>query len=263
MYTPKFQPQLTGISTAGDDCGPRACQMGMDWATHGSKVPRIPTIRGRMLASKTGPTNTLDWEAFFKSYNTPAELANKFKAVKVTRMDGHPWSDVITHLEEGKGVILAVDYGVLSKLAPGKTGSPTFKDSHAILFLGIKGAEYIRSFDDLNDHRRRGIPQGPVWVKSSAVKAAAMAYGAQNHKDGVFGLLIEPATPVVVVTPPVIITPPPMDTPPTLSSILSDLYDLLPRDAALAGVIEDMEDLIGPYKGPASPNAEPTGGLRT
>lgn len=263
LYEPKHQPQLTGIATAGSDCGPRATSMAIDDATEGAVVPSVTTVRKRMQ-DLTGATNTVAWDRCIDSYDTKKELAGKFERLRGTRLTSGTWQQVRDHLSAGKGVILALDYGLLRKLAPGKVGSTTFSEGHAIFLKHRRrnsdGIAIIKDWDPLNDGRRRGIPKGPVWVQEDKLRRAAEEYGRQNG-GGVFAVLVhaQPVKPVVEPPPPVVVEPGDV----TLASILGDLYDLRTAGhAELAPIISDLEGLIGPYTGPAKPTDEPSSGLK-
>lgn len=260
---PELQPQLTGIPTEAADCGVRSVSMVIDWATRGQKVPSVKAIRKRMglspIAAKA--TNPLDWDKAIKSYDTPAELAGKYERLTGTPILAGQWETIVDHLDDGKMVILAVDYGVLRRIARRKTGSPSFSGLHAIPFKGKDTKGRTIDYDPLFDGRYQGCPDGPVKIPLSKVREASEAVGKSLvNRPVVYGYLMDRATKLgdgVVIPEP--------EDPVTLTSILADLRELLDEvgpDGKLSEIIEDLESLIGPYRGEADPDDDPVAGFQ-
>lgn len=257
-YLPTFQPQLGRTPTAGEDCGVRATQMAIDWATSGLRVPTVKRLRERM-GTPSGGTNPSDWEQAITSYDTPIELGGDIKPLKCERFSGDgDWSKFVAHLKNGHGAALAVQYGTYTDLMPTKSGSSAFRGNHAIFFLGTRekrGDLQFLAWDPLLDGRRVGIPKGPVWVDAYKVKRAA------NDVSGAgwWGILMHRAKGAV---PPYINEPKP-----SIWSVLTDLYELRdilsgdPEEDRVTGIIDDLEELVGPYNGDASVDDEPTDGV--
>lgn len=259
----KHQTQLTGIPTQSVDCGTRTTSMGIDWMTNGVKVPSIKIVRTRMGAAevwKPGAdlskltTNPNDWARCIESFDTAAELERKFEPPLTGRIvSAGSWSDIDGHLDDGKLVLAVVHYGIWRRLMPRKSGSKTFSGYHAIPLLPRRGDTI--SYDPLLDGRYTGCPRGPVAVGIGKVREAMEAVGV---KEGVgkrvYAYLPEKATALGGVP-----VPPPAPEEPdiTLASILADMYELLDAGQKVQGVIDDLEALIGPYRGEAGPDDEP------
>ena len=255
--TPRHQPQLTGAPTAAVDCGVRATEMVIDWATHGVKVPGVKVLRERMGKPK-GPTNPTDWQRAVASYDTPAELGGKYESIPSVALKGVPSANVEAALADHQAVILAVDYGVMRRLLPHKTGSRSFAGYHGILFTALARGT-VTDWDSLLDGRYQGCPNGPVrasWAK--VVKAAeAVGHNELGHA-GVYALAVGRA---VRVGEGVDLPEPDDDTVPTLASVLADLRDLLDETALVGPVIANLEAIIGPYTGPASERDDASDGV--
>lgn len=232
MYWPKHQPQLgRGSSTEAVDCGVRAIQTGIDDVTLGKFVPGVKRIRTVM--NDWDETNYGDWDRAIDRLVADFEV----RADKT-----NDWQEVVQHLKRGGGVVLAVDYGRLRKLAPRKAGSMTFSGGHALFLKGIKGEgpRKTRSYDSLNDGRYRGCPNGPVWLPLWKLREASQALSAWNNVFAI--LIIRPADIESGYEPSL-----PVEEPQTLPGILADLRDGYARDdwGEVVDAIADLESLIG------------------
>lgn len=257
MYLPKAQFQLqTDYATRSRDCGPTSTSVAIDRATRGVKVPKIPMIRGR--GGMAGDwTNSSEWTQAIESFDTRRELGGRWDRINATELRAAPadrWSQIVDHVQSGEPVIFAMDYGVLRRLAPRKTGSESFNGYHALTIVGDKPGKPSRwrDYDPLNDGRYRGCPKGPVWIPRSVLKEAVLRVGkevvgspaiwavlvdkAERLEDGV-----EPIEPEPVVEPDLI----------SMGSVLADLYefrDTLTDPAAVdeaQRIIDDYEIVLG------------------
>lgn len=239
--------------------------MAIDWATSGARKPSIKELRSRMGVT-TGGTNPAAWCEAIESYDTPGELDGKYRFLSCADVTGSAqgWARLSAHVTAGKGAVLAVDYGVYRSLSPRKSGSTTFSGNHAVFVLGSRkrgsGPEWL-IWDPLNDGRRAGIPDGPVWVSAAKVKASAEAV----EKAGkTWAVLVWPGHSVPGETEPPASPKPP---PPTLNSVLSDARELLdllrgdPEEERVRGIIEDLEEIIGPAGANAFASADDEPGL--
>lgn len=253
---PTHQPQLTGIATESVDCGVRATSMAIDKATRGAKAPPVKVLRARMGKTGVVPTNVADWERAITSYDTAAELGGEFERLTGTPLVAGESARVANHLRKGHGAIVAVDYGRYRQLMPHKAGSTSFSGYHAILFTGLANGR-TKSWDSLLDGRYRGCPNGPVLVPWDKVREAAQLVGKQEAgTPSVFAYLVNPATSLgggVVPDPP--------DAQPTLASVIAELYELLEAGHPVAGVIDDLEAIVGPYIGEAAPDDDAAPGV--
>jgi hypothetical protein len=186
-YQPIHKAQLDGSATESYDCGVIACAVGIDMATRGVKQPKRDHIRNRMDVP-SGGTNMWDIERAIKSYDTPDELEGVYTTLKCRReTDGGgdgTWDTVKASLQEKRGVVLGVDYGMLRRSAPNLTGSESFDGWHSILLSAWDkrdGEWKVRVYDSLNDGRYSGCPKGPVWIAAPKVRDAAYAYGKAVH----------------------------------------------------------------------------------
>jgi hypothetical protein len=263
-YQPVFQPQLGRGPTSGEDCGVRSTQMALDWATEGLIAPSPKYLRPRMGALEGG-TNPLLWKKAIDSFDTPKELGNEWEPINSRVLTGGDnWDAVMEHLRAGKSAVVAVNYGVYYMKMPKRSGSSTFKGAHAIFFLGYKknsaGVEYIKAWDPLCDGRRPGIPKGPIWVPAVNVGLAA---DKVLPNPGIYALLVEQAQHIGSGFTP----PEPPEQSPTFASVLADLIEL--RDTldqpeyvdGVQSIIDDVEALIGPYRGMATEDEEPAQGV--
>ncbi len=192
-YQPAYQKQLDGHPQESNDCGVVACSMGIDMVSKGAKKPGHETIRDRM-GVQSGGTNMWDIERAIKSYDTPGELDGEWQKLKCRReTDGGSdgtWDTVTHHLpQEGghnnsQGVVIGVDYGMLRRSNPNKTGSSSFDGWHSILLSAWdkrEGEWQVRVYDPLNDGRGSEPGPGPVWIRAHDVKVAAWSYGKAVH----------------------------------------------------------------------------------
>lgn len=264
---PVHQPQLTGVSSQSADCGVRTTQMLIDWATRGAKKPGPRWLRKRMgFDDPTAPigTNPSHWDRAIKSFDSPAELGGKYEFIPGTPLLGQPWSRIENHLIDGKMVGLAIHYGTWDRLAPKKSGSSTFKGFHAVPLKGLDDRGRTKDFDPLFDGRRADIPRGPIMVPLEKMEQAAKALSkmATGRNDNIYGYLAERAVSLgggVVVPDP--------EEPVTLGSLRADLVELLDSAASDAqrrlflSLIDDLDEIVGPYMGEADPDDDPEEGV--
>ena len=175
-YKPRFQPQLyhgekvPGKTQGSVDCGPRAWAHALDAASKGAKTPHESKLRER--AKKEGPqqTNVYDAEKAINSFDG-------MKYVRKQKMD-----DIKKAVEKGTAVHLCIDYGRFNKEEKSKTGDPNFSGGHSVAETEQKktdgGTVKWLLFDSLDDARRKGIPQGPRWVKRSSLVEATKSFGS-------------------------------------------------------------------------------------
>jgi hypothetical protein len=258
----KHQSQLTGIPTEAFDCGVVATSMVIDWATRGVKVPPVKVLRGRMGKLDAVPTNPTDWERAITSYDTSTELEGRYERLTCRVVKAGDVAEVREHLAQGKAAIVALDYGVLRKAVPNRTGSESFDGGHAILLTGMRH-NAVTSWDSLLDGRYRGCPDGPVRIGFGPLKRAMLALGVGLGSTGVYACLVERAT---KLGGGVVIPPDDDDELPTLAGIMADLRDA--RDSleeppdTLLDAIDDLAALIGPYRGQAAPGDQPQNGVQ-
>lgn len=260
MTARHFFPQLDGSATGGRNCGVSATRSGISWATRGLVVPSVKQTRRRM-DDLTGWTDPTEWERAIASYDTSTELGGTYEVIPVERVSGGPWTKAWGHLEAGGMALLVIDYGVLRRSAPRRTGSRSFDGYHAIAFTLDREGRLI-SRDSLLDGRYPGCPNGPVAINAAKVKDAAEAVGRKElGSPSVYMVLVSRAVKLGGVVP-----GPEDDEPPTLAGLLADLLEA--RDAADSGpvrklltdAIQDLEALIGPYQGEGDPDDEPDEG---
>jgi hypothetical protein len=129
----------------------------------------------------TGPTGLLDARDAFDTYK------DEFRKAKLTPpsyrmlLFGSWANDVVPALRNGRGVLMAIDHGVInswddSHPKPNYSGDPAFYGMHMIFIAGIRtqdGQVQVREWDSLHDKRRPGIPDGPLWVPSAMIRRAA------------------------------------------------------------------------------------------
>ena len=227
-YWPKFQPQLrAGIPTASVDCGVRSTQMAIDNATKGAKVPSVKRIR-EVGGMGTDPTNYYEWDVAVDKLGASQDVAG----AKTNNIE-----EVVRHLRRGLGVVLAVHYGRLRRLAPAKTGSETFNGYHAIFLKGWRTEpNRTRMFDSLNDGRYRGCPKGPVWMPFSKLRDAATRIGDEQSMPGkVFALLVADRADIDGLDP---TDPLPEPVPP---EEWNDLYNILLDLREVADEVENLD----------------------
>ena len=189
-YLPQHQAQLdAGIPVPGRtrgsvDCGPRAASVGVDKLTAGEKVPKMPEMRRRMRTPGPQTTNVLDIKRGVESFKR-LRGRRPLRYLIRTRL-----ADIDAALARGKGVHLAIDYGVFNDIMA-RTGDPNFRGGHSIDIMGRRvrrGDVWWLLYDSVDDGRRAGIPQGPRWVKARKVSKAAEAFagGPGRCQGGVF-----------------------------------------------------------------------------
>ena len=227
-YWPKFQSQLrAGIPTASVDCGVRSTQMAIDNATTGAKVPGVKRIR-EVGGMGTGPTNYYEWDKAVDILGASQDVAG----AKTNKIE-----EVVRHLRRGLGVVLAVHYGRLRRLAPAKTGSETFNGYHAIFLKGWRSdPNRVRMFDPLNDGRYRGCPKGPVWMPFNKLRDASTRIGDEQNLPGrVFALLVADRQDIDGLDP---TDPLPEPVPP---EEWDDLYNILLDLREVADEVENLD----------------------
>lgn len=264
---PKHQPQLSGAATQAYDCGTRSLSMVIDWATRGKVRPSVKSLRRRMGLPPTKPqsTNPLQWDAAVQSFDTPGELKGAYEMLAGSPVTAGDWDDIVSHLEDDKMVIVAVDYGVLRRLAPRKVGSKTFSGFHAIPLKKIYDNDSTMDYDPLFDGRAPGIPSGPVRMPLEKLRKAAVAVGQKlAGREVVYGYLMERAIRIGGG-----VDLPEPEEPVSLSSIHADLLEALDASSkaemldAIRESAADLAAIIGPYEGQAEPDDEPKTGVTT
>src|SRR3954468_13659530 len=70
---PQLCRQLTAVPTAGEDCGVRATQRAIRWASCGKVFVKVKVIRDRM-GKPAGPTNPPDWLTVMRHPGTAPEF---------------------------------------------------------------------------------------------------------------------------------------------------------------------------------------------
>lgn len=235
-YWPRHQPQLGRGPTSSFDCGPRAFQTAMDDATEGRIRPGPEKTRA-ILRDKD-ETNYSQWD----------EVADQLGARFGIRGDSTNDIDALRdHLKRGGGAVVAVDYGVLRRAAPAKTGSESFNGGHALFLKGWRkqnGVRVTRDYDSLNDGRYLGCPKGPVWMQWNRLKRAMLALSSEGN---VFvTLIIRPKDIASGYEPHDLL--PAIDNAQSLFSVLADLReaaDDISCDVCLDGAIAELEAVIG------------------
>lgn len=256
-----FFPQFDGTATAGRNCGVSGTRTTISWSTRGKVRPNVRKTRKRM-GDLTGWTDPTEWERAIASFDTPAELADRFEFIPVERDSGGPWSKAWKHLEAGGMALLAVDYGVYRRSMPRRSGSKSFDGYHAIAFR-LDGKGRLISYDSLLDGRYPGCPKGPVSVSPSKVRRAAEQVGKKElGRSSVYMVLVDRAVKLGGVVP----GPPDDDEAPTLASVYADLHEALdatdsgPVRKLITSAIEALEEVIGPYQGDGDPEDQPDEG---
>lgn len=268
-YQPRHRRQLDGSPNEGVNCGVIATGIATDMATRGKLRPSPAQVRVRMRAP-SGPTNTWDVERAIDSYDTKAELPDPYIRLRGRRetdgdADGQ-WSDVLDWLPDGKDPkrngrswVGGIDYGILRRLAPNKTGSESFDDWHGITLTAVRTkrrrrggqvieVQQVRVYDALDDKRYRGCPKGPVWIDGWKVRDSAFAYGRAVHgKAGrVAGVFVPPGEREAGPEPP----PDPcedverelLEAYAAINEAIDDLADITATDPAVADAIADVLD---------------------
>ncbi len=243
MYYPTHRPQLTGIATAGVDCGVRATQMGLAWLSKGKVILSVKQIRAVM--KDQDQTNYADWDRVIdalggRTLGFSGEKTNDAAHAREHMEDGGA---------SGGAVIWAVDYGKLRRAMPAKTGSLTFNGYHAILTVGSRDTKRKppewRDFDSLLDGRYRGCPNGPVWAPRGKILDAAKEVGRKEvGRPDVYAVLLHRDPTLAGIEAGDLI---PDGGGITLGDIVSDLHEVqgVSPDPDLAQVIDDLEAVIG------------------
>ena len=157
-YQPRHQPQLgRGSPTESTDCGPRSTQMSLDDASEGRRLPG-PAAQRKFL-NDYNETNILQLDGVIDHFGAGVGVYSTYTN-SLTKLS--------EHLKKGLGAVVAVNYGVLRREVPAKTGSETFNGGHALYLRGLwkrsDGVWVTNDWDPLNDGRYRGCPKGKVQV---------------------------------------------------------------------------------------------------
>jgi len=185
-FLPAHQAQLgAGIPVPGRtrgsrDCGPRSASVGVDKLSEGAKVPGMTEMRRRMGTPGPQRTSVLDIKRGVESYR---RLRGREPLRFLLRSEV---ADIRRAIARGKGVMLAIDYGVFNALMR-RTGDPAYQGGHAIDIMGERsrgGRLWWLLYDSLDDARRAGIPQGPRWVPALNVIRAAEAFAFDGSIQG-------------------------------------------------------------------------------
>jgi hypothetical protein len=191
---PRVVPQLTKVPTAGSDCGVSTTRRAVRWASCGKVRWNAKECRERM-GVPAGPTNPDDWRKALEHPATVKEFRKAGFAAPVVRMRGvtaqglvmgSPISTFVAALEAGRLVCAAESYSVWHGTR--WQASDTFTGNHAVSYAklidkpGPGGRGSIR-YDSLADHRRRGIPRGPM---TAPLRLVTDALGSLtiHHSDG-------------------------------------------------------------------------------
>lgn len=182
--TIRFQPQLDGSPTAGEDCGVRALSMGIDYATYGALRPAVKELRRRM-GVYTGATKMSNLNSAIETYDDSEMKPHGYTGLKMYDRYAAPFDDAVaTPLANGHYVIVQVDYEVVNKVAPRLSGDPNFQGNHSVGFRGTRinarGVRQYKAFDPLCDGRREGIPKGPQWWPENLLREAAAAFAGRD-----------------------------------------------------------------------------------
>jgi len=188
---PPLRKQLTGAWTGPVDCGPRTVQMGVMSRLDNDWSPTIETIRRRMGRTGKQPTNVYNSEQAVDGWQ-PVKGRSPLRYYR--RHSVQAVKDALRQGGEkgGKFVQVAIDYGTWRSLVK-ETGSTTFSGGHSIGLMGQKkwqdGTVVWLVFDPLEDGRRAGIKQGPVWRPRWKVIRAMEAFSGRQGRcyAGIFG----------------------------------------------------------------------------
>jgi hypothetical protein len=261
--------QLTGAGTASYDCGPATTAMAADRASAGRLRPSIRVVRRKMGVSN-GPTDPRDWKRALDGFER-AMARKGLRPIPSRVVIGGQLSDLHELLiEDRRGVLLAIDYGTVARLAPRRWSSTSYRGNHAVLVSGSRerdGRDEVRVFDPLADGRTVGgkrMVRGPRWWPWSLVRAAAA-----NVKDGDgqriypgrdrwLGVVVRRAASAELPEPPD--TEPEPVEPPTSEDRLADALDALERQ--IEG-LQDAYELVRAAAGDDSASTEePADGVR-
>jgi hypothetical protein len=194
-YLPRFQKQLTPISTAGEDCVVRVSLMGIDYSTRGQVKPTVKDFRKR-AGKTTGGLNTAQMEAGVESFNTPAETMG-YTNLRCTRHSDGKWNDIIEALRANQWVACWINYAWINKNYPQYSGDPGYMGTHCVGALCIrqvtgkdgKRSQQVRVWDPTYDGRRNGIPRGPLWWPLHVLRrACAAAKDVNEFRGGIIPL---------------------------------------------------------------------------
>ena len=179
----------TGSRTASVDCGPAGLLMALQAASGRSiRVPRdlqadwIAALRREMPHGPTWPATRLDGlrTAVLSDLTTGAFLAAGGKRRPVSGRLTMTYDQVVSLLERGRSVVVAVSYAAVNDLMPALSGSTTWRGGHAIALQGLvsqHGVDWTHLGDPLHDGRRPGIPRGWQTVRVRRYLRAASAWG--------------------------------------------------------------------------------------
>jgi len=195
-------------------------------------------------------TNASEWERAVDSYDTRKELARKWDRLTASRVEAGDWELVEEHVRTNEAVVIAVDYGVLRRKAPRKTGSESFDGYHSVTIVGRKTNKPAlwRDYDSLNDGRYRGCPRGPVFMPRGVLKEAALQVGREVvGRPVVWAILVNKAERIedgVDITIPEPVVEPDLV---TMGSVLADLYEF--RDTLEdPKMVDQAQKLIDDYE---------------
>jgi len=186
---PEHQAQLgRGIPVPGRtrgalDCGPRSWQGGIAARTGGRLFRTVARLRARGRVPGPVPTNIDDARRACDGLRVPGRRSLRYYRRRRAR-------DVRRAVRAGLPVQLAISYRAWNESQDERTGDPRFMGGHSVLIYGERvigdqhGVEWLL-YDSLDDKRRRGIPQGPRWVKRRDLIAAAVAL-AGGDRDGIW-----------------------------------------------------------------------------
>jgi hypothetical protein len=257
----RLEPQLDGSSTESVDCGVASTVMAIDYATIG-KV-RTTTERVRAKIKDDGPTNPWDWHRAIVDFRDAAKKSG-LKPLRASIADGSEFERLRELLFERKRpVVVALDYGTISRKSPRHWASTSFTGAHAVLLRVGKdrgGSLKVKVFDPLADGRTIGgrkMPKGPRWWEWSVVKEACAnvrdASGALVFpgRDRWLGLVVWRSRPIVPKEPPEPDFDPALDDPNPEPDEPADTAD------ALADAASDIEDALDVLRN--SPDAKGIG----
>jgi len=187
---PKHVKQLqTGSPTAAYDCGPCSVIVGLERASRNEWRPWqqaqgnwVGILRNQMTHSSAWPATTLD------NHEQAVEsrpVRKKFRDMDLRAPMLRVWmrgshATIISNLKAGRAVTVAVDYGTVNRLMPHLSGSPTFREGHAITLVGYgkaDGVVWAWLYDPLHDGRQPGIPKGAQPVRVLRYLRAAESFG--------------------------------------------------------------------------------------
>ena len=192
---PRHQKQLQGGSpTSETDCGPRSVIVAAEAASHGgivvdqSEGPRWVRLLRREMDEPRGGTTLIQHETALQSTLMDGAM------LAVGRPDVRVILGTMAHracaelLQEGRALIVLIDYGRLNDLMPRLSGSPTYRGLHFVTLVGhgedAHGTDWTYLYDPLHDGRRPGIPRGVQSVRIERYLRAAETAGTPKAGPG-------------------------------------------------------------------------------